>query len=75
STFTKVEQKTYDVKRKFSPEEVIGVLFSSSFSSPDMFIRRTMRFESKIRAVLAEYLQNNQVEKTEKYYLLIGRRI
>lgn len=75
SPFSSVEEKKYRIQRQQTTEQVIGRIFSTSFSNPAVLGGKKEMFENELREVLTKINPEGLFEKTDEYYLFLARRV
>ncbi|THC52495.1 class I SAM-dependent methyltransferase [Streptomyces sp. A1499] len=74
SAFSRVEEHTIAVERKWSTETVIGYLYSTSFAARPLFGERVEDFERRARALLDEHATADGLVEHASFQVVLGRR-
>jgi trans-aconitate methyltransferase len=74
SPFPDVEERTIPVERPWTPQTVIGYLYSTSFASRPLFGDRLEEFEERALALLTEHNYRGGLNELARFDVLIARR-
>ncbi|WP_367132933.1 MULTISPECIES: class I SAM-dependent methyltransferase [Streptomyces] len=74
SAFHRVEEHRYEVRREWSPENIVGYLGSTSFASRPLFGDRWQEFEDQALALLHEHAEDGVLIENAVFSVLLGRR-
>ncbi|MEV7958323.1 class I SAM-dependent methyltransferase [Streptomyces sp. NPDC088141] len=74
SAFAQVEKHTIGVERRWTSEQVIGYLYSTSFASQAVFGDRVNEFERQARALLDEYASKSDLIENAVFDVLLAHR-
>ena len=74
SEFSEVEKVVVPVSRTWDTDSVLGYLYSTSFSSQELYGDRLQEFDGLLRARLDEFQQSGQrLDETVDFTLFVGR--
>jgi hypothetical protein len=74
SVFNRVERVSVFVRRELSADDVVGLAFSMSTSSPQKLGDKQDQFESELRAMLAEQSPDDRFVELAEMTAVIARR-
>ncbi|MFD7054834.1 hypothetical protein ACFWBS_42135 [Streptomyces mirabilis] len=74
SVFSDVEEHTIPVERPWTPQTVIGYLYSTSFASRPLFGDRLEEFEERALALLTEHADVGVLIEHASFDVLLARR-
>ncbi|WP_435613480.1 class I SAM-dependent methyltransferase [Streptomyces sp. bgisy159] len=74
SAFAHIEEHAIDVERPWTPQTVIGYLYSTSFASRPLFGDRLQEFEERALALLSEHTDAGGLIEHARFDVLIARR-
>ncbi|MEU2856102.1 class I SAM-dependent methyltransferase [Streptomyces syringium] len=74
SAFRHVEEHRYEVRRQWSPQNVLGYLGSTSFASRPLFGDSWEEFEGRALALLGAHAEDGQLIENAVFTILLGRR-
>lgn len=75
SAFAETEEHTIPIERAWTPETVIGYLYSTSFASRPLFGERLAEFEERARALLAGHADDaGRLIEQARFDVLLARR-
>jgi SAM-dependent methyltransferase len=75
SPFSEVMIKEIPVRREWSPDSIVGWLFSSSFASPVHFGKNVGQFENEIRAALKDLNPEEIFQENVTFQIIFGKRL
>lgn len=74
SPFSQVEEHTVPVTRTWTPDAILGYLYSTSFAAPQLFGDRLGNSDQAVRAALAKLSDADTFEEDNEFVIRIGRR-
>lgn len=72
SAFSDADETSVATTRSWTPEELLGYLYSTTFAAPDQFGEQRAAFEADVEAAIAPYLINGRVEELVDYRVTVG---
>lgn len=74
SAFSNVHKQTFPIERHWTADQLVGILYSTSFASKALLGKQVGRFEHKLRAALHSISPNDDFVEHNTLELLIARR-
>ncbi len=74
SAFSKVEKVTIEVTRQWSPETVLGYLYSTTFAAPDLFGDQRTDFEHSLAQLLEGFSASKPLTEHNAFTIFAARR-
>ncbi|MGW7304066.1 class I SAM-dependent methyltransferase [Streptomyces sp. NPDC054835] len=74
SPFSQVEEHDIAIAREWTPDRVVGYLWSTSFAGRELFGDRLDDFERHARALLAEHAADGVLTEHAVFQVVLGRR-
>ncbi|MGI5488050.1 class I SAM-dependent methyltransferase [Microtetraspora malaysiensis] len=74
STFSRVREVLIPLQRVWTPEEVIGYLYSTSFAARHLFGERIEEFEAAATDLLEEFARGGPLLEHVEFQVLLARR-
>lgn len=75
SAFCDVKEYAFKDHQSETLDQVVGRIFSTSFANPAVLGNKKPKFEDELRNVLRSINPSGNFEKTDVYYLFIGKRV
>jgi trans-aconitate methyltransferase len=74
SPFNEVEELRVPVQRTWTPDSILGYLYSTTFAAPHLFGDRLDEFEARAKATLADFSDDDTFGEDNEFLIRIGRR-
>lgn len=74
SRFSHVDEYTVPVTRTWTPDAILGYLYSTSFAAPQLFGDRLSEFDQEVRTTLARLSDTGTFPEDNEFVIRIGRR-
>lgn len=74
SPFGDVEEITVPIQRVWNAESILGYLYSTSFAARPLFGGRLAEFETAVKAVLADYSDEDVFAEDNEFVIRLGRK-